>query len=132
MSDPVLEPTSDGAGPAESDGGRRSGLRDPQRAMRGLGAMTLSLEALTLLLAIQPIRMTQGGITGAQLGVLLGAFVVAVVCAGLLRRAWVWTLAGGLQVVLLAAGFLHWTLAAVGVIFGLVWLYVLHVRRTVT
>ena len=36
-----------------------------------------------------------------------------------------------LQVVLILCGLQHWMIGAVGVFFGLVWLYVLHVRRRV-
>ena len=36
-----------------------------------------------------------------------------------------------LQGLLLLAGFLHWSLGVLGVIFALVWVYVLHVRRTI-
>jgi hypothetical protein len=34
-------------------------------------------------------------------------------------------------VALLAGGFLHWSLAVLGIVFGLVWGYVLYVRRSV-
>ncbi len=39
---------------------RGPGLRNPQAAVRGLGAGTLALEAIVLLLAIQPIRIIGG------------------------------------------------------------------------
>lgn len=112
-------------------GGKPSGLRNPSRAMRALGAITLTLEALVLLLAIQPIRITQETITVWQLAVLLGGVVWAVLCTGLLRWRWGWWLGGLLQLALVAGGYLHWTIGVVGLIFGLVWLYVLHVRRRV-
>lgn len=111
--------------------GRPSGLRDPQRAVRSLGAATLALEALVLLLAIQPMRVLGGNLTGATIGVIVALAVGAVVLAGMMRRNWAWHAATGLQVALLAGGFLHWSLAGLGVIFGLVWLYVLHVRRLI-
>lgn len=113
-------------------GGKPSGLRNPSRAMRGLGALTLIIEALLLLLAIQPMRVTQpDGITAVQLGVILGAFVFAILLTGVLSKSWGWWAVGGLQIALIAAGYLHWTLGAIGIIFGLVWLYVLYVRRRV-
>ena len=42
----------------------RSGLRNPEAAVRGLGAGTLVLEAIVLLLAIQPIRILGGHLSG--------------------------------------------------------------------
>jgi hypothetical protein len=112
-------------------GGKRSGLRNPSRALRGLGSVALILEAVVLLLAIQPIRITQGAIGAAQLVLLLGSVCAAVALTGMLRSAWAWWLAGALQVVLIAGGLLHWMIGAVGVLFGLAWLFVLYVRQKV-
>ncbi|MFI6824642.1 DUF4233 domain-containing protein [Micromonospora sp. NPDC050187] len=132
--DPVArrEPAHD---PAESDAppstGRRSGLRNPERAVRGLGAAVLALEALVLLLAIQPIRVLGGQLSGAAIGLIVGLAVLAVLLAGMMGRRWAWHLGTLLQVVLALGGFLHLSLAALGVIFGLVWAYALHVRRVI-
>lgn len=122
---------SENGGPAPDGGERPSGLRNPDRAVRGLGAATLSMEALVLLLAIQPIRLLGGGLSGVAIGVVVGLAVLAVVVAGSLRRRWAWHVGTALQILLLAAGYLHWSLAALGILFGLVWAYVLHVRRTI-
>ncbi len=111
--------------------GRPSGLRDPVRAVRGLGAGTLLLETIVLLLAIQPIRQLGGGLSGVAIGVIVALAVFATVLAGLLRRSWAWPAGAVLQALLVLAGFLHWSLGALGVIFGLLWWYVLHVRRTI-
>jgi hypothetical protein len=96
-----------------------------------VGAAALATEAVVLLLAIQPIRMLGGDVDGPAIAAAIGLAVLAAVLAGLLRRAWAWPAAGALQLVLLAAGLLHWSLAALGLVFGLVWVYVLHVRRRV-
>ncbi|WP_229783197.1 DUF4233 domain-containing protein [Pilimelia anulata] len=99
--------------------------------MRGLGAGTLVMEAIVLLLAVQPLRVLGGGLgTGGIVAVLVlaGAHLVL---AGLLRydRAW-WAVVAA-QAALLGCGLLHWALGALGVLFGLVWWYVLRVRRTI-
>jgi hypothetical protein len=113
-------------------GGKPSGLRNPSRALRGLGSIALVLEAVVLLLAIQPIRITQGSIGVAQLVTLLGSACVAILLTGLLRSTWGWWLSAALQVALIVGGvLLHWMIGAVGVLFGLAWLYVLYVRRKV-
>jgi hypothetical protein len=117
MSEPVSEP--------------RSGLKNPERAVRGLGAAAVSLEGITLLLAIAPIRMLDNGISTAVLLMIIGAVVVAFALAGMMKRPWAWHAAGALQVALLLGGFAHWMLAAVGVVFGLAWLYVLKVRKNI-
>jgi len=82
------------------------------------------------LLAIAPIRAL-GELTGATLATVLGLAVAAVVIAGLLGRPWAWHAGTAVQALLMLAGFLHWSLGGLGVVFGLVWVYVLHVRRTI-
>jgi Protein of unknown function (DUF4233) len=108
-----------------------SGLRNPGAAVRGVGAGALGMEALAMLLAIQPLRTVGGGLGAAAVGVVVAFAVVLLLLTGLLRRGWAWYAAAGVQVLLLPAGLLHWALAVLGVVFGLVWGYVLHVRRRV-
>ncbi|MEU4792214.1 DUF4233 domain-containing protein [Micromonospora tulbaghiae] len=117
--------------PEQSDGVRRSGLRNPDKAVRGLGAGTMSLEALVLLLAIQPIRVVGGDLSGAAIGAIVALAVACVVLAGMMRRPWAWHAGTVIQGLLLLSGLLHWSLFALGVMFALVWAYALHVRRVI-
>lgn len=117
-------------GPAGS-GEPRSGLRNPERAVRGLGAGTLALEALVLLLAIQPIRVVGGQLSGAAIGAIVGLAVACVLLAGQMRRPWAWPGGTVLQGLLMLSGLLHWSLLVLGVIFALAWAYALHVRRVI-
>lgn len=112
-------------------GRRRSGLRNPEAAVRGLGAGTLVLEAIVLLLAIQPIRILGGDLSGWGIGVVVALAVLAVLLAGVIKRRWAWHAGTALQVLLLAAGLLHWSLAALGLIFGAAWAYATYVRKTI-
>ncbi|MDH6465685.1 hypothetical protein M2302_005887 [Micromonospora sp. A200] len=125
--DPVADPVADPAAPGE----RRSGLRNPDKAVRGLGAGTLALEALVLLLAIQPIRVVGGDLSGAAIAAIVALAVVCVVLAGRMGRPWAWPAGTVVQGLLLLSGLLHWSLLALGIIFGLVWAYALHVRRVI-
>ncbi|MFI7212629.1 DUF4233 domain-containing protein [Micromonospora maritima] len=118
-------------GPEPASGVRRSGLRNPDKAVRGLGAGTMSLEALVLLLAIQPIRVVGGDLSGAAIGAIVALAVACVVLAGMMRRPWAWHAGTVLQGLLLLSGLLHWSLFVLGVIFALVWAYALHVRRVI-
>lgn len=99
--------------------------------MRGLGSGTLALEAIVLLLAIQPIRILGGDLGSWGIGVVVTLAVVAAVLAGSMRRSWAWHAGTVLQVLLLASGLLHWSLAALGLIFGAAWGYATYVRRTI-
>jgi uncharacterized protein DUF4233 len=111
---------------------RPSGLRNPAAAIRGAGALALGAEGVVLLLAIQPIRVLGGHLTGPAIGVIVALAVTCFLLAGLLRRSWAWSAGSVLQVILFASGFVFQAaLSILGVLFGLAWLYVLHVRRTV-
>ncbi|WIM97653.1 DUF4233 domain-containing protein [Actinoplanes oblitus] len=125
----------EGAMPAEGEAGaapRRSGLKNPEAAVRGLGAGTLALEAIVLLLAIQPIRILGVDLSGWQIGLVIGLAVLAALLAGCMRRRWGWGAGTALQVALLASGLVvHWSLTALGVIFGLAWAYATYVRRSI-
>jgi hypothetical protein len=113
------------------DGAPRSGLRNPGAAVRGLGAATLGLEAIVLLLAIQPIRIMGGHLSGWGIGAVVALAVVALVLTGMMKRPWAWGAGTVLQVLLLTGGFLHWAITLVGVIFGAAWGYALYVRRSI-
>jgi hypothetical protein len=109
-----------------------SGLRNPAAAVRGLGAAAYAIEGLVLLLAIQPMRVLGANLSGVAIGVIIALALVCFTLAGMLRRRWAWYAALLLQAVLLVCGVtFHGSLAAVAVLFGLVWAYVLHVRRIV-
>jgi hypothetical protein len=126
--------TEEHATPAAGEPGAappRSGLRNPQAAVRGLGAGTLALEAIVLLLAIQPIRIMGGRLSGWGVGAVIALAVLAAVLAGLMRRRWAWAAGTALQALLLAAGLLHWSLAVLALIFGGAWAYASSVRRTI-
>ncbi|MEV4493476.1 DUF4233 domain-containing protein [Micromonospora coxensis] len=112
-------------------GRRRSGLRNPEKAVRGLGAGTLALEAVVLLLAIQPIRVVGGELGGGAVAAIVALAVACVVLAGQMGRPWAWHGGTVLQGLLMLAGLLHWSLLVLGIIFALVWAYALHVRRVI-
>lgn len=99
--------------------------------MRGVAAGALATEAIVLLLGIQPMRVLGVRRTGLAVFAIIALAVACVTLAGLLRRAWAWHAASALQAVIVACGLvLHWSLAMLGVVFGLVWGYVLHLRRS--
>ncbi|HEX3732256.1 MAG TPA: DUF4233 domain-containing protein [Mycobacteriales bacterium] len=119
--------------PGETDGPTAfvSGLRNPPAAVRGVGMATLLLETLVLLLALQPMRQLSYVSTPVALSVVGGLAVFSLVNAMLLRYNWGWRLGLVFQAAIVVAGFVHLALLVLGVIFLLIWLYVLRVRRTV-
>ncbi|MCU7730565.1 DUF4233 domain-containing protein [Actinoplanes sp. KI2] len=109
----------------------RSGLRNPQAAVRGLGAGTLILEAIVLLLAIQPIRIFSGHVSGWAVAAVITLAVLAIVLAGLMSRPWAWVAGAVLQALLITCGLLHWSLAVIGIIFAGAWAYAAYIRKTI-
>ncbi|MEV4352609.1 DUF4233 domain-containing protein [Actinoplanes sp. NPDC049596] len=109
----------------------RSGLKNPQAAVRGLGAGTLIMEAIVLLLAIQPIRIMGGHLTGWGVATVIALAVLAILLSGVMKRPWAWPAGLVLQILLLASGFFHYSLAVLGLLFGAAWVYALSVRRTI-
>lgn len=113
--------------PASSQ--RRSRLRNPDAAARGLGVAALLLEAIALLLAVQPLRVLDAP-AAAIVAVALSAGS-AIALAALLRFSVTWRLVWILNVAVILTGRFQWALGIFGVAFSLVWWYVLHVRRTI-
>lgn len=111
----------------------RSGLKDPQRSIRTLGAMILGLETLVLLLTIVPLRMMRVEGLGTAITIMLTLSVACIVLAGFMRHAWAWHGGTLVQIALLVVGVVfHWSIAGVGVMFGLTWVFTLYVRRTLS
>jgi hypothetical protein len=111
---------------------RRSGLKNPAGAVRGVGATALSAEGLVMLLAIVPLKVIGAHLTGLAVTTVVVLAVVCFALAGLLRHAWAWYAGAVVPVLLVGAGItFHPSLAALGVLFGLLWAYVLWVRRSV-
>ena len=108
---------------------RPSGLRNPPAAVRGAGAGALAAMALVLLMGIVPLIRLDA--PGAAIVVIAVLAVVAIALCGLLKHGWAWYAAIAVPAVLTVAGFLHGALAVLGVMFALLWAYILYVRRTV-
>lgn len=108
---------------------RRSGLRNPPAAVRGAGAGALAAMAVILLMGIVPlIRLDAPNAAVVVIAVLA---VVAIVLCGLLTRGWAWWATLIIPAALLGASFLHTALGVLGVMFALLWAYILYVRQSV-
>ncbi|WP_433269689.1 DUF4233 domain-containing protein [Actinosynnema sp. CS-041913] len=105
--------------------------KDPMKAFRGIMAGTLILEAIVVALAL-PVVVNLGGGIGTGTGYLVLALIVALIgtCA-ILKRPWaVWVIAV-LHVVMIASWIAMTALGIIGVLFTLVWAYLLWLRRDV-
>jgi Protein of unknown function (DUF4233) len=102
--------------------------RDPLRGLRGIFAGVLVMEAVVVGLALLVVGRLGGGLAGWYTGGLALAMVVA---AGVQRRSWGLGVALMLQVAMVAGWFAHPVLGGLGLLFVLVWGYLLYVRRVV-
>jgi hypothetical protein len=88
---------------------------------RSLFATILACEAVVIGLAI-PVAVAVGGVSGLTAGVVCGGLaVLCLVMAGLLRFSWAVPVGTGLQVLIVATGFLVPAMFFLGALFGLLW-----------
>ncbi|CAM3581942.1 DUF4233 domain-containing protein [Smaragdicoccus niigatensis] len=104
---------------------------DPWRGFRGICAATLILEVIVVLLAI-PVLSYFGRGPSWVFGLYIGGLTVALILgAGLQRRSWAMKYNVTLQVLMVAGFVFHWTLGVMGVVFLLVWAFIIRVRTIV-
>jgi ABC-type Co2+ transport system permease subunit len=104
---------------------------DPLRGLRGVYAGTLVMEAIVVGLGLMVVARLGGGLAGPA-GWYTGALAVALLVAAFVqRRPWGLGLALVLQVAMVVGWFAHPAVGVVGLLFILVWAYLLHVRREV-
>ncbi len=119
MSEPASEPSAPTA-------------PDPMKGIRGVFAAMLVLEAIVVLLALLVFARFGSGPATVGVAVIVGLALLMVVGSGLQRRPWGLWLALALQVATIVAGFVLVTpLGVVGVVFALVWVGLLLMRRDV-
>ena len=106
---------------------------DPWKGYRGILAGTLVLEAITIGLVLTVITTVDDGSYGDTWRIIYVSVlaIAMVVAAGLQRRPW----AMGLNLTLVGlavAGFVvHWSMGVVGVIFALVWAFLLWAKNQI-
>jgi hypothetical protein len=104
---------------------------DPLRGLRGIFAGTLVMEAIVVGLALLVVNRIGGGL-GAPAGWYTAGLALAMVVAAFVqRRSWGLGLALVLQVAMVVGWFAHPALGALGLLFLLVWGFLLYVRWAV-
>ncbi|MGH3789100.1 MAG: DUF4233 domain-containing protein [Pseudonocardiaceae bacterium] len=105
---------------------------DPMRGLRGIFAGTLIMEAIVVGLALLVVERLGGGLAGPA-GWYTAGLAVSMAAAAFVQRArWGLGLALALQVAMVAGWFAQPVLGALGLLFVLVWSYLLYVRWAVT
>lgn len=104
---------------------------DPWRGFRGVMAGTLILEVIVMLLTFPIVARLGGGLNWFSGGYLTVVTLVFILAAGMQGRPYALKMNLGLQALIIAGGFLHWSLAVIGVIFLFVWIYIRFVGHDV-
>ena len=104
---------------------------DPLRGLSGVFAATLVMEAIVVGLALLVVGRFGGGF-GSPAGWYTAGLAVAMLAAAFVqRRPWGLELALVLQVAMVVGWFAHPALGAMGLLFVLVWSYLLHLRQKI-
>ncbi|MBF6331557.1 DUF4233 domain-containing protein [Nocardia transvalensis] len=94
-------------------------------------AGSLILEAITVLLALPVVDAVGGGLSWWSVAYLVGLAVLMILGSGMQRRPWAIPFNLGLQVLVLLGGFIHLSIAVIGVVFAVVWAFILVLRSDV-
>ncbi len=106
-------------------------MSDPLQGLRGVFAGTLVLEAVVVGLALLVVDQLGGGVGSPAGWYTAGLALVMMVAAFVQRRPWGLGLALMLQFAMVAGWFAHPALGGLGLLFILVWAYLLYLRRAV-
>ncbi len=117
--------------PSDPTSGDRPAPPDPWKSFRGVMAATLILEAIVVLLALPVVGVSGAGLTWTSGGFVIGLAVVLILMSGLQGRPWAIWANLGVQLVVVAGAFIHGAIGFVGVIFAVVWLLIVYLRREV-
>jgi hypothetical protein len=102
---------------------------DPWKGLRGIMAGTLFMQAIVVALALLVVAKLDSGVSGAA-GWIVGLLALAMLTAAFVqRRPWGLPIALALQAAMIACWPLVPALGALGLIFALVWIYLLWLRR---
>ncbi|ASR03801.1 DUF4233 domain-containing protein [Gordonia rubripertincta] len=104
---------------------------DPWKGLRGVMAGTMILEVIVIILAFPIVWRLGGGLTWVSGGYLILLVLAMISAAGMQGRPYALKLDLALQVAVIIGGVFHWSIAAVGVVFGSVWLYIVYIKRDV-
>lgn len=106
-------------------------VKDPMKGLRGVMAGAMCMEAITFYLVLTVIlRVDNGSYWTTPNWVFVTVLATAMLLMSFLQaRPWAVPANIALQVVALVGFFVHPSMGVIAIIFGLVWWYILHLRR---
>lgn len=106
-------------------------LKDPWKMFRGVMAGMLVLQAIIVLLALPVVSYLSEGLKPAKLTYVAVLGLLMFLGAGLQGRSWAIPYNIALQVLAIAAWWVHPALGICGIIFAAVWGYLLYLRNDI-
>ncbi|MBC3177744.1 DUF4233 domain-containing protein [Corynebacterium lujinxingii] len=105
-------------------------VKDPMAGLGGVLSGTLIMEAITVLLILTVILKVDDGVHWTTFNwVYITVIGVAhVVMAAFQRKPGALWIDLALQIPLILGFFIHWSVTAVGIIFGIVWYFIIRLR----
>ncbi len=102
---------------------------DPERGLRGVMSAILICEAVTILLGLTVIG--NGGVhaQGWQIGAVSGLALAHILAPAIIKRRYAIGVIWILQALLIACWVIHAAIGTMGIVFALVWLLVMYLRR---
>lgn len=121
----MTEPTADPRGAAQEPS------VNPWKGLRGIMAGTLVLEAIVIGLVLTVIARVDDGAHFQPWKVWFVSLlaIAMLVASGLQRKAWAIPLNMTLAALAVAGWAVHWSMGVSGLIFAVVWAYILYLRR---
>lgn len=124
-----VEAASDATNGPDDDTAPGAPPADPERGLRGVMSAILICEAVTILLGLTVIG--NGGVhaPGWQVGVVSGLALAHLLAPAIIKRRYAIGVIWILQVLLLGCWAIHAAIGTMGIVFALVWLLVMYMRR---
>ncbi|MDI9918538.1 DUF4233 domain-containing protein [Rhodococcus sp. IEGM 1379] len=105
--------------------------KDPWKGFRGVMAGTLIVESIVVFLTIPVVQVVGGGLTWFSGTYIIGLGVLMILGGGIQGRSWAIWYNVALQVLLVLGVFIHVSIGVMGLVFGLVWAYLVYLRRDI-
>ena len=105
-------------------------VKDPMKSLTGVLSGTLVMEAITIFLILLVVLKVDNG----ELWTTFNWVYITVIGAAHLIMAFLQRVPGalwidlGLQIPLIFGFFIHWSVTVVGIVFGIVWYYIVKMR----
>ncbi|GED97573.1 DUF4233 domain-containing protein [Gordonia crocea] len=104
---------------------------DPWKGFRGVMSGVLILQAIVVGLAFPVVAKIAGGLTAFSITYLTVLVLALVLACGMQSRPWALQLNCALTLLTIVGGVFHWSIAAIGLVFALVWAYIIYIKRDV-